>query len=266
MADSADKMSRSIRALEMVETVAAAGYPLTIAEIVQATGLPRATTHRLVSLLEREGFLQRDLSGRGYVEGFRLIRLANSVIGGTGARALRHRIMTDLSAELGETCNLAVPEAGEMVYLDRVELKWQLGVQFAIGSRVPLHCTASGKLYLSSLPPDQRRRMVRRLDMQRFTPKTITDPAKLEAELEAIAETRIGTDDEELLENMIAASVPVLDGSGRLCATLSVHAAVMRMSLDQAIACAPVLRRAAAELSTLNIDIASGIQNGTGAA
>jgi DNA-binding IclR family transcriptional regulator len=258
MSDSPEKMSRSIRALELVEAVSAAGYPVTIPEIVTATGLPRATVHRLVSMLEREGFLQKDLSGRGYIEGFRLIRLANSVIGGSGARALRHRIMTDLSDELGETCNLAAPDGGYMVYLDRVELKWHLGVQFAIGSHVPLHCTASGKLYLSSLPREQRRRMIRRLEMERFTERTITDPAKLEEEVDRIAETGIGTDNEEHLDSMVAASVPVLDGSGRLCATLSVHAAVMRMSLDKAVACAPILRRAAAELSTLNVEIATG--------
>ena len=63
---------------------------------------------------------------------------------------------------------------------------------------------------------------------------------------------------------MIAASVPVLDGSGRLCATLSVHAAVMRMDIEQAVACAPALRRAAAELSMLNMDIvATGLPDGT---
>ena len=264
MPDGPDKISRSIRALELVEMVSAAGHPVSVPEIVQGTGLPRATVHRLVSMLEREGFLQRDMVGRGFIEGHRLIRLGNSVIGGSGARALRHRIMTDLSAELGETCNLAVPEGGEMVYFDRVEAKWQLGVRFAIGSRVPLHCTASGKLYLSSLPPDQRRRMIRRLDLHPFTAQTITSADRLEAALDVIAETGIGTDDQELLDSMIAASVPVLDGSGRLCATLSVHAAVMWMDIEQAVACAPALRRAAAELSMLNMDIvATGLPDGT---
>jgi DNA-binding IclR family transcriptional regulator len=137
----------------------------------------------------------------------------------------------------------------EMVYLDRVEAEWPLRTQLPIGTRVPLHCTASGKLYLSSLSATQQHRLVGALPLERHTPKTITDTKDLLAELERIRDNGIGTDDEEFIEGMTAVAVPLLDNKGRVVGTLACHAPSVRMNIEAALGHVPVLRQAAEMLS-----------------
>ncbi len=136
-----------------------------------------------------------------------------------------------------------------MVYLDRVEAEWPLRTQLPIGTRVPLHCTASGKLYLSSFPATQQRRLVGALPLERHTPKTITDTEDLLAELERIRDSGIGTDDEEFIAGMTAVAVPLLGKKGRVVGTLACHAPSVRMSIEVALGYVPVLRQAAEALS-----------------
>jgi DNA-binding IclR family transcriptional regulator len=202
-------------------------------------------------MLEREGFLQRELDGKRFVPGPRLNRLALSVIAGSGLRAERHAILHAVSTEIGETCNVTVPDGSEMHYVDRVETHWPLRLQFPIGTRVPLHCTASGKLFLSSLPNARRKRLLTRLALDRRTARTLTEPATLEAALMRIRKEQLGTDDEEFVDGMVAVAVPVTDPRGRLIATLATHAPRQRMTLEAARRHLPALRRAAAQLSEL---------------
>ena len=68
--------------------------------------------------------------------------------------------MNALVDDIGETCNLVIPGRQSMIYLDRVESAWPLRVQLPIGTRVPLHCTASGKLYLSTLSKSRQQRIL----------------------------------------------------------------------------------------------------------
>lgn len=252
--DDSAKGSRSIRALEVLEAVIALDRPAAPADIVQETHLPKATVHRLIAVLARDGFLVQDPNGRGYVGGHRLTDLAQAVIAASGARVARHRILADVAAAIGETCNITVPGPGYMIYFDRVESEWPLRMQLPIGSQVPLHCTASGKLYLSSLDEDELDRLLESLELTRKTANTITDKHALKCALKKIREEGVGVDDEEFLDGMAAVAVPVTDARGRLSATLAVHGPSVRMSLADARSHIPALRHAAEELSARNED------------
>ena len=148
-------------------------------------------------------------------------------------------------SEIQETCNITTLDGGGLIYLDRVESDWPLQIRLNVGSHVPLHCTASGKLFLALSPPSLSEALLRLKSLPRHTPRTLTAPAKLAAELNRIRQTRIGTDNEEFIEGMAAAAVPVLDADGRICATVAVHGPTVRLPLKRAISLAPALRRAA---------------------
>ena len=244
-----DKGSRSIRALEVAEALAAAGRPLSVAGIAEATGLPKATAHRLCGLLVEQRFLAPDPSGDGLNVGGRLRDLAMEVISADMAHVHRHRILADLSRELGETCNFNIPVGGAMYYVDRVEAEWPLRTQLPVGTRVPLHCTASGKLYLSSLPKARRKKLINAMDLESHTGRTLTDPDALLENLEKIRKDKVGTDDQEFIDGMAAVAVPVMDARGRLAATLACHGPTVRMPLEKALSFVPALRRAAEKLS-----------------
>lgn len=241
--------SRSIRAMSILDAIAKANRPLRITDLVEICDLPKATVHRICGLLCDEGYLRPELTGKGLEPGNRLKELSEAVLACASVRGVRHAVLESVARQVGETCNLVMPDGLRMQYWDRVETEWPLKVQLPIGTRVPLHCTAGGKLYLSSLPKPQRKRVLDRLELERRTPNTITSRRELEAALDEIAQTGVGTDNEEFIEGMVAAAVAVADGSGRLFATLAVHGPTVRLSLEQAKGHVHLLKAAAAEIS-----------------
>ncbi|MAH84714.1 MAG: hypothetical protein CBB68_10330 [Rhodospirillaceae bacterium TMED8] len=241
--------SRSIRVLELLEALVKADRPLRVADLMVITGLPKATVHRLAGLLENTGFLEPDLGTKGVTIGHRGRDLALGLMSMEGRNGYRHRILADLSAEIGETCNLNVPVGSEILYLDRVETQWPLRTELAVGTRVPLHCTASGKLYLASMPAAKRMNLINSLALDSRTQNTITTAKKLAEEVEAVRLSKIGTDNEEFVTGLVAAGVPITDKTGRLAAVLAFHVPAFRMDMNEALTFLPALQRAALKLS-----------------
>jgi DNA-binding IclR family transcriptional regulator len=246
-----DTIPTNLRLLMVLEEVARAGVPVTPTEVNAELELPKPTIHRLFATLEEEGFVQRDMDGRTFSPGPRMRRLAASTMSSRRIRTARQAILKRLSREIGETCNIALPDRDAMLYLERVETEWPLRIQLAEGTRVPFHCTASGKMYLSSLAPNHLDRYLNATDLTARTENTITDRAALLAELKDIAQNGFSIDRAEFMEDMIAVAVPILETNGRLMATLSVHAPKQRFDSDRALHHLDGLRAAASELSQL---------------
>lgn len=240
--------SRSIRVLELLEVLTEMDRPASAVDIEAASGLPKATVHRLCNLLQEEGYLRKNVSGRGYVPGERFLRLALKSLNNQHGRGERHAILETLAHTIGETCNIAIPSATSMQYLDRVESKWPLRIQLPTGSNVPLHCTASGKLFLASMSKARRERLISKLDLEKKAENSITDPDVLMAEIDAIEISGIGTDNEEFIPGMVAIAVPIKDQNGRLLATLATHGPVVRMTFAQAMSHADIMRQASQAL------------------
>lgn len=241
----------NLRLLLLLEEVARAGVPVTPTEVNQRVGLPKPTIHRLFATLEEEGFVQRELDGRSFSPGRRLRNLATGVLSSLRVRTARLAVMGALAEEIGETCNLAIPDREAMVYLDRVETKWPLRIQLPIGTRVPFFCTATGKLYLSSLNDAHLERYLGNARLETRARNTITDREALRAEILRIREAGHSEDDEEFMDGMVAVAVPLLDQHGRLFSALSFHAPTQRMTIERARTHLPRMREAAAELSRL---------------
>ena len=241
----------NLRLLLLLEEVAKAGLPVAPSALVEALDLPKPTVHRLLAKAEQEGFLQRDVDGRSYGPGQRLRKLSSNTLSSQRMRTERLLIMRRLSEEVGETCNLAAPGRFAMVYLDRVETHWPLRIQFPVGTEVPFHCTASGKMYLSSLRSDKLDRLLGWLDLDPLTSRTITDKALLKEELAKTRKRGFATDDLEFMADMVAIAVPIRDATGRLLTTLSIHAPTQRHSSESLIEQLEPLRATAADLETL---------------
>jgi len=243
-----DRTSPLLRAFALLERIAAAAEPVTLHDASTGVGLPKPTVYRMLAMLEDAGLVAREPEGRRIGPGPRLTRLALATLHNNSARGPRRAILQQLVAELGETCNLTILDGGEVVYLDRVESAWPLRVTLQPGSRVPLHCSASGKLLLALLSPGRRKRIVETLPLPRFTDQTIVDPRRLTAELTRVRRERVATDNEEYLAGLVCVAVPVATPQGRVVASVAVQAPVARMSLAAALSHAPLLRRAAAAL------------------
>lgn len=252
--DSKQQLPTNLRLLLMIEEVARAGVPVSPASLAEALGLPKPTVHRLLATAEEEGFLQRDIDGRSYGPGRRLRQLAGNTLSSQRIRTERLMIMRALAKEVGETCNLAAPGRYGMVYLDRVETHWPLRIQLPVGTQVPFHCTASGKMYLSSLRTDKLLRLLSWLKLEPQTRKTLTDETRLCEELARTRARGYSTDDEEFMDDMVAIAVPIRDSEGRLLTTLSIHAPGQRHDIASLVQKLPQLQQAAARLEELGIN------------
>lgn len=237
------------RAVGLIEAVAAAGRPATLKELASTQDIPQTTAFRLCQRLEDAGYLVRDSGSRRYDVGVRLMRLGLDIVRNSGPTSARRAILTEVVDAIEETCNLTTLVGTEVLYLDRVETRWPLRVALEPGSRVPLHCTASGKLLLSSMPKATQERVLNTLELAPYTPRTIVDSGLLRKDLQRIAKRGFSTDNEEFLAGLVAVAVPIRDRKGRAFAAIACHAPVARLDLKQAIALVPRLQLAAAKLA-----------------
>ena len=238
------------KALRVLETVAERKRPLAIAEIAAALDLSQPTAHRIVTSLERLGFLGREPGRRRIVEGRRLVGLGMSVLQAAAGSGARHAILAALARKTGESCNLGVIAGTNVVYIDRVESQWPLGLRFEPGSRVPLHCTAIGKLLLAEMPAGTLATQLASAPLTRYTATTVTEPRRLEAELARIRRQGYSTDNQEFMSGVVCIAVPVQGPrNGHVSAGLAISAAEARLTLAEAKRFLPALRAAAAKLA-----------------
>ncbi len=243
--DAAPAGSAVLRAIRIAEMVLTSPTPPALADICRAVSLPKPTVFRILATLEAAGVVGREPGSKRYHCGGRASRMAGSVLLNSPGRCGRHAILEELVEQVGETCNLTIPDGNSVLYLDRVETAWPLRVTLGAGSSVPLHASASGKLFLSSLPRRARERFLRQCPLVRHTQKTITDPRELARELERVREKGYAIDDEEYLAGICCLAVPVPDAEGRVVAAIAMHAPKARLGLDEALQFLPTMQAAA---------------------
>jgi len=251
MVETKGQIPTNLRLLLLIEEVARSGLPMSPSALSDALELPKPTVHRLLATAEAEGFLQRDVDGRSFGPGKRLRHLSANTLSSQRIRTERLMVMQSLAQDVGETCNLAAAGRYGMVYLDRVETHWPLRIQLPVGTQVPFHCTASGKMYLSSLRPEKLNRLLKALDLGARTKRTLTTAKALRAELARTQKRGYSTDNEEFMDGMTAIAVPICDNLGRLVTTLSLHAPNQRKDIEGFKPHLPRLRMAAKELEAL---------------
>ena len=239
-----EKGSSITRVLEIIEAVGRAEHSLSPTDLSLQLAIPKPSIHRLLAQLESEKYIQYDLRGR-LLPGKRMHDIAVSTIYNGHSKAPRQAILSKLAHTIGETCGIALPNGTNMIYFDRVETNWPLKVNLPIGSNTPLNCTASGKLYLSSLPNKRLKQLIENLPLNRFTHNTLTEADKLEEEILSTKKINLGLDNEEFIQGMVACAVPILDRDKNLFACLFTHAPTIRKSLEQLRAFEPQMRDAA---------------------
>jgi len=242
--------SPGARLFAVLEAIAESDDPVGAVDLVGRVGVPRATVYRLCVGLERLGYLERELGSKRFVIGQRQLDLSINSLMHSSHRAARHSVLQALAREVGETVNVTVLDGNEVVYIDRVECQWPLRTHLQLGSRVSLHCGASGKLFLSFMPAERRRRLLAG-PLLRYTDRTITDRRELEEQLKKIRAARYSIDDEEFMQGLIGIAVPVYDARKRLCATVSLHAPTARLKADRVMNHVPAMQRCAEAISKM---------------
>ena len=250
--------SATLRAFAVLERIAAAEAPPTLEELTRAIGLPKPTVFRILRLLVRGGLVQREVHEKRYLVGERVSAIALDVQMHSPRRRERRAILARLVEAIGETCNFTMIDGTEVVYLERVETSASVRLHMKAGSRVPLHCTASGKLLLSELPAARVRRLLGPGPLPRYTQRTIVSVAALERELEKIRAVGVATDNAEYLVDSVCLAVPVRDVQQRMCAAIAVHGPAPRMTLRKGYGFIAAMRDAAGAIAATFAPAAAG--------
>jgi IclR family transcriptional regulator, acetate operon repressor len=247
--DSPSGSSALQKGFALLEYLIAADRAMTLAELVEGMDMPKATVHRLLINLEAAQLLKRDLTGKRYVPGDRLTRFSLQAVVFSARMSPVLAILERLVSEIGESINLGVLDGARVAYVQRVECNWPLRTHLGAGSRVPLHCTATGKLFLALMPTARRAALLDEIELRAYAPNTITDRRRLERELAGIRDQRLALNNEEFMVGAIGLSVPLIGIDGEMIAGLALHAPVARLSVDKARKHATTLRRAAKKLA-----------------
>ncbi len=248
----AARLPTNMRVLLILEAFAASQGALTPTEVNARIGLPKQSIHRLCQTLVDSGFLIRDIDPKRLRPARRARLMATGIFANSHLHIARHQVLQQLSQQIGETVNFVIAEAEGMVYTDRVDTDWPLRFQLPIGSHVPFHCTASGKVFMASVGRAAREKLVNSLDLKQHATNTLVKPEPLLWELEQVAKQGFALDNEEFLDGMVAAAVPVSDPKGNFCAAVAFHAPSQRLKIEEARAQIDKLRAAAQRLSSLS--------------
>ena len=242
------KSSMAEKVLLILELIANSELPLTLENISSGIGLAKPTAFRLLNTLVSQGFIERDANGRRFQPSAKFRLMGIGLLSADSLRSQRLAVMKRLVATIGETCNFNILDGNEVLYLDRIETSAPIRLHIDSGMRVPLHCTASGKLFLSLMHEDQIKRIVGKEPLQAHTAKTLTHYEDLMAEIKKIADQGYALDNCEYLEGSICVAVPVRDSKNKVFAALAAHGPTPRLTLKMAELSVPMLIAAAIEL------------------
>jgi len=233
-ADKPSPNSALERALAVLETLLASERPIGLQEIARRLDMPRQSVHRIVNQLLDAGMMQRHLDRDRFALGARLRRLALNTIDHAHRLGPMHGALEDLAERTGETCNLGVLDANDVLLVDRVESHWALRVHSEVGKRLEFHSSGIGKLLVAHLPRERRHRLIASRPLKRFTSFTLITEEELEAEFAVIRRRGYSVSNQGTMLGLFSIAVPVRDPGGRVLAGLACQAPLMRMSIEQA--------------------------------
>lgn len=195
MRDSKPYLVQSVvRAMDVLRVLGDRGA-MSLAELVDATQLPKPTAFRLVKTLEHAGFVEH-WPESGYTLGPSFVRGARAFLS-RGLREVARPHLEFLHRSSGHSVNLAVLSGAEVLYIDVLESQAGLRMVSLIGSTEPLHATAVGKAIAAELPEVLLDQLLADRPMTALTPSTIRSRSQLGRELDVVRERGYAVDDEE---------------------------------------------------------------------
>lgn len=230
----------------LLELVARHPHGIRLSELTRQLKLPKATVYRTAVSWRQLGYLDQ-LEGGEYIIGSCIFLLASAYRAQLDLRHIARPALVDLNRRLGETVHLAVLDGDAIVYLDKVEGRQPIQVYTAVGTRAPLHATASGKAIIAHI--DRWLERWPDMPLPRFTERTITSHGEFVRELDRIRRQGFAINTGEWHAEVAGVGVPVLDQSGSAVAAVSVTFPERYLAAEQVDNLVAALKPTAAQLS-----------------
>lgn len=244
-------MASVVRAMRVLEAFAGRPDGMALRQLSAKLGYGKASLSKILSTLEREGFVRRDALTARFSLSWRLLALAFGHAQRAGIPAICQPILQALADETDELVQLAVVEQDQLLFVAKAEGPGpRLRMVPLVGLIAPVHATAGGKVWLASLPEVEAQAILARQGLPRLGPRTITSRLRLIAQLRQVRERGYAIVDEELVEGGRAVAAGIVT-NGRVVAAVAVSGPTFRLSVARLHRLAPRVRRAAAELEAI---------------
>jgi IclR family pca regulon transcriptional regulator len=242
-----DFMTSLARGLAVVQAFDQEHIRLTVAQTSERTGLPRSAARRCLYTLQQLGYV--DAEGRSFFLKPRIVSLGHFYLTAVPLSVSAQPVLDKVAGKVNETCTLAVLDRDEILFIAHSAKVPMVSVNIAIGSRLPAHCTANGRVLLAALSPEELEVYFSHAKLTRLTEATLTAKKALSERLKQVRKDGFALVDQEFNMNVRSIAVPVRR-AGRTVASMSIAVPVERVTtaeLERRLL--PYLLAAAAEFA-----------------
>lgn len=249
--DDADFVTALARGMAVMLALGSKKRKMSIAQVSQRTGIPRAAARRSLHTLTKLGFVASDDQGRFNLRP-RVLTLSHAYLSNSPIAVLAQPILDRLGNKIGESCSLAILDDDDIVYLARSTSSRIMSPGLNVGRRLPAHCTSIGRVLLAHLAAPEIASYLGRARMYRFTEHTLAERGQLIDELATVRAAGFAFTSQQIEARLCTLAVPVQDGSGAFVAGINVILQGRLVGRDEMAArFALPLQEAAVELGAL---------------
>jgi IclR family acetate operon transcriptional repressor len=238
------------RALGLLTSVARTGRA-TLTDLSLSAGIPTATTHRILTTLQKHDFVAFDEDQQEWMIGIEAYRTGASYLTRTSLSEVGRSVMKQLTEKTGETANLAIADGFEVVFVGQVETKNPIRACFQSGTRTSMHASGTGKAILAAMPEIEVRKLLIGAGLAKFTDKTHVSAVALFDDLARTRKRGWSFDSEERYLGMSCVGSAIFDESGAPTAGISISGPTSRFDDRRVAELGPVVAAAAAEITRL---------------
>ena len=207
----------AVRTLDLFEAFTGECKPLSLSDIARAIGAPVSSCFGLVKTLEKRGYLYSFGAKRAFYPTRKMLENVRRIAVHDPLADLARPVLEALSEKSGETVLFARRAGERVVYVDVVESAHKIRYTAQAGEFFPIHCSATGKAILATLPEAECAEILAHLKLERVTPSTVTRKGALLKELALSRGRGWFVNRGEHIEDVMAVAVPVRV-HGEVCA------------------------------------------------
>lgn len=210
------------RAFDILEALSTENKGLPLVEISNRVSLHKSTVHRILATLIERGYVEKCPQNGYYKVGVKLLELCSVYLNGLELKTEAQPLLRELARIYMQPVHLAVLDNGEVVYIDKIENINSIRLYSSIGKRVPIYCTALGKILVTPLSNDEIVRMLDQKEIKKYTNNTKIDVNEILNDI-YIAKTKgYAVDNEEFQTGVVCISAPIYDYRGKIIAAISI--------------------------------------------
>lgn len=210
------------RTLDIIELLATSQQGMGVTEIGLKLQLHKSTVHRLINALVQRGYIEKDQKTGIYKIGLKFVEISSLHLHQLELKTEAAPIMRHLAEMTGLVTHLAILDETDVVYIEKVDVVQSFRLYSHIGRRIPVYCSALGKVLLSGQSAARQKQVLQSINYIPYTENTIQDQEALLTELKKTNQRGWAVDDEEHEPGIRCIAAPVKDFTRKVIAGLSI--------------------------------------------